>query len=67
VGTRKKKWFRLPYWLTGGDRTCAGCGRRHAHHNETRCAACDRAYCAFCVDVVAGEPFCSECMAGGGP
>jgi len=67
VGAKKKKRFRLPYWLGGGDRTCAGCGRRHAHHAETRCVACDRPQCSFCIEVVEGEPFCSECMAGGGP
>ncbi|HVE73353.1 MAG TPA: hypothetical protein VNI54_18435 [Thermoanaerobaculia bacterium] len=67
MATKKKRRFRLPYWLGGGDRTCHGCGRRHSHHVEARCAACDRAYCSFCIDAVDGEPHCADCMAGGGP
>ena len=64
----KKKLFRIPYWLHGGDRSCAGCDRGHAHDLEVRCAACDRPFCSFCVTVVEGEPFCSQCdISGGGP
>ena len=63
----KAKVLRVPYWLGAGHSTCAGCGRRHAHHVETRCVACDREYCPFCVEDVEGEAFCAECVAGGGP
>jgi hypothetical protein len=65
VATKKKRRF-LPYWLTGSEELCAGCGRAHAAAVEARCVACDRVQCLTCAIHEGDEVFCSDCHEEGG-
>lgn len=55
-----------PYWLDGGTERCELCMDPMHLQAERRCAACDRAVCAHCVEAnpETGEVLCSECRAG---
>lgn len=55
-----------PYWLGGGTERCELCLDPVLLQAERRCAACDRAVCAHCVeaDPETGEVLCSECRGG---
>ena len=65
MGIRKKLKKVLPWWLTGREEHCAGCGQAHAHGVTVHCVACDQPFCPVCVVVVEGEAFCSSCHVEG--
>jgi hypothetical protein len=56
----------LPYWLSGGSESCAGCTLTYVREVEIRCPRCDRSFCWACVVLVREtlEWLCEPCRGG---
>jgi hypothetical protein len=52
---------RTFWWLTADIEICTFCQQGYAYGTGYRCAGCDDAVCAFCIEIRSGEYWCPEC------